>query len=150
MLLIPEGALTDGARKLAFYRPLSHQIPYSNFATRLSPTLSSKRNVHLLSADERKRVIDALHFDPDAGNVVSLVESLQTSAEIHQFVLSYNCNDGLLPLRAIAKTTVCDLGTALCIYWLLGDFVMDRESYRDDTDPDWDGVGLIEEIENRV
>ncbi|MFN3194233.1 MAG: hypothetical protein ACE361_27235 [Aureliella sp.] len=40
LLLQRESALTDGARELAFYRPLSHQIPNSNFATRLSPTLS--------------------------------------------------------------------------------------------------------------
>ena len=38
LLLEREGALTDGARKLAFYRPFPHQIPNSNFATRLSPT----------------------------------------------------------------------------------------------------------------
>ena len=104
----------------------------------------------MLSIDEKQRVINALHFDPDAGNAVSLVERLQTSAEVHQFVLNYNSNDGLLPLLAVAKNTACDLGTALCIYWLLGDFVMGREAYNDKTDPDWDGVGLIEEIENRV
>ena len=104
----------------------------------------------MLSTDERQRVIDALDFDPDAGNVVSLVARFRTSAEIHQFVLNYNSNDGLLPLRAIVEMPACDLGTALCIYWFLGDFVMDRESYSDETDPDWDGVGLIEEVETRV
>ncbi|MFN3194234.1 MAG: hypothetical protein ACE361_27240 [Aureliella sp.] len=41
MSLQHEGALTDGARKLAFYRPLPHQIPNSNPATRLSPTFVS-------------------------------------------------------------------------------------------------------------
>ncbi|PHR97441.1 MAG: hypothetical protein COA78_27620 [Blastopirellula sp.] len=103
----------------------------------------------MLSTEEKQRVIAALEFDPNKGDIISLVERLETSAELHQFVLNYNSNDGLLPLWTIAKNPVCDQGTALCIYWLLGDFAMNREAYHEKIDPNWNGVGLIEEIEQR-
>jgi hypothetical protein len=103
----------------------------------------------LLTTDQKQRVAAALDFDPDEGDVVTLVERLETAAEFHQFVLHYNPNDGLLPLLTIVGSPACDQGTALYVYWLLADFVMDREAHRHKSDPKWDGVGLIEEIEHR-
>ncbi len=108
-----------------------------------------KASITLLTTAEKQRVLAALEFDPDAGDVVSLVECLQTPMELHQFVLNYNPNDGLLPLWSIIKNPKCDQGTALNIYWLLADFAMNREAYTDRTESDWDGVSLINEIETR-
>ncbi len=113
------------------------------------PVIQQSERRTLLSAEERQRVITALEFDPDAGDIVTFVERLETSSELHQFVLNYNSNDGLLPLWAIVKNAECDQGTALCIYWLLGDFAMDRETYRNKPNANRNGVGLIEEIEKR-
>lgn len=104
----------------------------------------------MLSIEQKRRVAAALNFDPEVGDIVRLVECLETPEEFHQFVLNYNPNDGLLPLWTITKSSNCDQGTALCIYWLLADYVLEREKYRNESNPKWDGVGLIEEIESRM
>lgn len=103
----------------------------------------------MLTPEEKRRVTAALESDPNSDEIVSLIERLETSAELHQFVLNYNLNDGLLPLWKIVRNAECDQGTALCVYWLLDNFALDRETHRGKTDPNRDGVGLIEEIEQR-
>ncbi len=102
----------------------------------------------MLSLEEKRRVIAALDYDPDEGNVVKLVQRLKTSSELHQFVLNYNPNDGLLPLWSIIENPLCDQGTALCIYWLFADVILDRDNYQEKADRDWNVKGLVSEIEH--
>ena len=103
----------------------------------------------MLTPESQRRVLNAIQFDPDAGDIVSLVELLESGEELHQFVLHYNCNDGLLPYHSIIQRPKCDLGTGLYIYWQLEDFVFGSDDFDADDDPNWNGSGLVGEIENR-
>jgi hypothetical protein len=103
----------------------------------------------LLNEVQKQRVREALQFDPDKGDVVTLVEKLQGSEELLQFVLNYDPNDGLAPLWTIIRSEHCDAGTALLVYWLNDEFALNRHGLGRKPDMNWDGVGLIEEIEQR-
>jgi len=76
------------------------------------------------------------------------VRLMNSPSAFHQFILNYNSNDGLLPLAHIAAHENCDLGTALLIYWLLEEDVLDRDSHSDDDN--WNGLKIVEAIEARV
>ncbi|MFN3192835.1 MAG: ankyrin repeat domain-containing protein, partial [Aureliella sp.] len=65
------------ARKLAFYRPLPHQIPNSNFATRLSPTL----HVHEV-LQMGKRVFEKANFYLRRGNRKRLKRLFRKRAQL--------------------------------------------------------------------
>jgi hypothetical protein len=104
----------------------------------------------VLSQEQRERVVRALEFDPDADDLVDLVGKLESAEELHQFVLNYNPNDGLLPLEAVVRHPNCDRGTSLLVYWNLADLVLDREPHRHKIRPGWNGVALVELIEDRT
>lgn len=100
-----------------------------------------------LTSEQRERVrfvlenepMDALHMDV-----------LQSPLELHQFAINYNCNAGFRPLRWLIRSPLCDKGTALYVYWQLGDVVWTAPEDRDvGREEDWDAAGLIAELETR-
>ena len=101
----------------------------------------------VLSEEQRQRVRAALEVAP-LGDYPTALASLHTAAELHQFVLRYNCNDGLGPLWYVIRSSHCDHGTALYIYWLISD-VWQVEERRENSDAEWDFSGLAHEIEER-
>ena len=104
-----------------------------------------------LTAEQRQRVMAALEAHPRSEEVLRRLEDLQTPEELHQYLLNYNCNDGLGPVRHVIRSALCDKGTALYAYWLFADWLMSPpERRRVNPDEHWDVGGLVGEIEARL
>ena len=69
----------------------------------------------VLSTEQRERLRAAVDAAP-LGDYPPAIAALRTPAELHQFVLNYNCNDGFGPLWEVIGSPHCDRGTALYVY----------------------------------
>jgi hypothetical protein len=85
---------------------------------------------------------------------LSLIKNLnitiKTPEKLHEFMTNYNWDDGIeIPLWAI-RNPLCDMGTALMIYWMAGAGYFSQFETKDDVPIyEKDNFDLIIEIENR-
>lgn len=94
-------------------------------------------------------VEQVLALDVDA--LPGAIAALTSSAELHQFCLRFNVNDGFDPLYAVIAHPQCDAGTALYIYWQFHELLADEQARADMTGQDarWNPAPLLASIERR-
>jgi Domain of unknown function (DUF4274) len=104
-----------------------------------------------LTAEQRQRVMAVLEAHPRSEEVRRHLDALQAPEELHQFLLNYNSNDGVSPIRHIIRSDFCDKGTVLYAYWQFADWLWSPpERRRVNPDEHWDVGGLVGEIEARI
>jgi hypothetical protein len=102
-----------------------------------------------VTSDEREQV--RLALAKRGCQQGAAVRSLGSAIQLHQFVLNYNVNDGVLPVLAVAEHPACDAGTALFLFWQFEDLVFQAEARERSRarPPEWNAAAVLDELERR-
>ena len=102
-----------------------------------------------MTPDERARVRETLEMS--GGDAAASLARFTSAEQLHQWLLHYNVNDGLLPCRALAEHPLCDRGTAHFLYWQFHELVLDPRERRRTTRkrPEWNVDALLTILEDR-
>jgi hypothetical protein len=71
----------------------------------------------MLSSQERATIDRLLYEVEDAGEVVNAVASMSSAEQLFRLALDYNWDDGFRVPDAISDHPLCDLATALLLFW---------------------------------
>ena len=82
---------------------------------------------------------------------VEELQQLESSVELHEFMLHYNWDDGIEKPHAVVNNENCDRGTALMIYWLLGPRYLYHYENRKKINAHYEieHLNLLEEVERK-
>lgn len=113
-----------------------------------------------LSKEQRKRVealIDDEYVDEDDDEVAtaaafaSLLDADSDPEELHVFAKEFNWDCGCSEMAAVIAHPLCDLGTALLIYWLgAPGYYLQYGGRSDVPEEEQETFDLLQEIERKV
>jgi hypothetical protein len=118
---------------------------------------SQKERVQALIEDEYVVWKDEDEENPEAddeatrANYEALLAQIESPEELHAYAREFNWDAGCKEMRDVIRHPLCDLGTALLIYWYAGPGYYLKYADRSEVqDYENDSLALIEEIEQRV
>lgn len=71
----------------------------------------------MLEPEQRARVDDLLYQTEAPAELAFLVKQIANPEELFYFASEYNCDNGLAVPTAIADHPLCDMATALLLFW---------------------------------